>query len=80
MTMYLGPVIKGVTRRNQIFNYDPAEVKAAAVEISPSAKYLFVDLEDIATKKIELNTPGSLLALAYEQLEAQLSLKEVKNA
>lgn len=69
MTMYLGPIIKGVTRKNQIFNYDPTEVKAKAIEISPSAKYLFVDLEDIATKKKELNTPGSLLALAYKQLE-----------
>ncbi|MBQ6577473.1 MAG: hypothetical protein IJL91_06970 [Bacteroidales bacterium] len=69
MTMYLGPIIKGVTRKNQIFNYDPTEVKAKAIEICPAAKYLFVDLEDIATKKKELNTPGSLLALAYKQLE-----------
>lgn len=74
MTMYLGPAIKGVTRRNQIFNYDPTEIKAAAEGISPSAKYLFVDLEDIATKKNELNTPGSLLALAYEELEAALTV------
>lgn len=72
--MYLGPAIKGVARKNQIFNYDPKEIKERVGAILPASKYLFVDLEEIATKKKELNTPGSLLALAYGQLEEALTV------
>lgn len=79
MTMYLGPIVKGVTRRNQIFNYDPQRIIDTVTAIEPTAKYLFVDLEDISAKKQELMKPDSVMAQAYTKLEKALKKqKEVK--
>lgn len=74
MIMYLGPIVKGVTRRNQVFNYYPQKIIDAVTAISPTAKYLFVDMEDIAAKKRELQTADSVMNQAYRKLA-----KAVKN-
>lgn len=68
MTMYLGPYIPGIVKHNQIFNYEPTEIIAKAVEKSAFSKYLFVDLDGIAEHKRQLKTPGNLLYVANEKV------------
>lgn len=75
MIMYLGPIVKGVTRRNQVFNYYPEKIIQTVTAISPTARYLFVDIEDIAAKKRELMTADSVMDQAYRKLEKALNKK-----
>lgn len=69
--MYLGPNLKGIVRHNQIFTYHPGEVIAQACEISPLAKHLFVNMDDIVTSKNELRKQGSFLNLTYQKVRKQ---------
>lgn len=67
--MYVGPTIRGVVRKNQVFNYAPDEIIAKASERSQTAKYLFVKMDEIVEKKQELRREGSLLYAAYKTLD-----------
>lgn len=67
--MYIGPDIRGVVRKNQIFTYQPEEVINQASAIDGLAKHLFVPMDDIVGKKNELRRQGSFLNVAYRQLE-----------
>lgn len=69
--MYLGPNLKGIVRHNQIFTYHPKEVIEEACRISPLARHLFVNMDDIVTSKNELRTEGSFLNLAYQKVRKQ---------
>ncbi len=76
MIMYIGPELEGITRANQIFNYEPEAIKAAAEKVEPLSRYLFVDLDNIVSAKKELHTKGSLLFLAYEKTIKTISKEE----
>lgn len=67
-TIYIGPDIRGVVARNQIFTYRPEAVIAKASVVEPLAKYLFVPMDDIVNKKRELDRRGSLLNKAYQNI------------
>lgn len=67
-TMYIGPDLKGIVRRNQIFTYHPDRVIDEACVVNPLAKHLFVDMRDIVEKKRELSRQGSFLNLSYQKL------------
>ncbi len=67
--MYLGPDIKGIVRKNQIFAYYPENVIEQACEVSPLAKYLFVQMDNIVYSRNELRREGSFLNLSYKKLE-----------
>lgn len=69
--MYLGPDIKGIVRKNQIFTYQPENVIEQACEVSTLAKYLFVPMDDIVQSKNELRRTDSFLNLAYKKVEKQ---------
>lgn len=66
--MYIGPDIRGVVSRNQIFAYYPEKLIERAVAVEPLAKYLFISMDDIVKKKQELNRRGSLLNKAYQNI------------
>lgn len=66
--MYLGPEIRGVVRHKQVFSYDANDVITEACEKEPLSKYLFVDMKDIASKKRELEEPGSLMNVAFKKI------------
>ncbi|MBO5032143.1 MAG: hypothetical protein J6C19_07975 [Lachnospiraceae bacterium] len=74
--MYLGPGIKGIVRRNQIFTYWPETVIGQACAFSPLAKYLFVPMDNIVQCKKELRKQGSFLNLVYQKIEKQEAEKE----
>lgn len=67
--MYLGPDLKGIVRRNQIFTYQPKEVIEQASDVCELAKHLFVSMDNIVSKKNELRRQGSFLYLAYQKVE-----------
>lgn len=73
--MYLGPNLKGIVRRNQIFTYHPDEVIEEAYERNPLTKYLFINMDDVVTTKKELRREGSFLNLTYKKIFKQ----EVEN-
>ncbi len=66
-TIYLGPEIRGVVRRNQMFLDTPSEVIEKAKEICEQAKYLFVKMDDILPAKKELKRENSFLDIAYKE-------------
>lgn len=67
--MYLGPDIKGIVRKNQIFAYYPEKVIEQACGVSPLAGKLFVPMDDIVCFRNELRREGSFLNLAYKKIE-----------
>lgn len=69
--MYIGPDIRGIVRKNQIFTYQPEEIIEQAAAIYGPAKYLFVPMDDIVKKKEELRRQGSFLNTVYRQLEKE---------
>lgn len=66
--MYLGPNLKGIVRRNQVFAFNPEKVIEEACKVNPIAKHLFVNMDNIVTHKEELRRPGSFLNIAYQTL------------
>lgn len=74
--IYLGPEIRGVVKRNQVFSYDAADVKAKAAQVSELTQYLFVAMDDVAAAKKELKTQGSLMEIAFKKVYQ--ILQEVK--
>lgn len=67
--MYLGPDIKGIVRRNQIFTYKPEDVITKACEQNKLARHLFVPMENVVEAKKELRRLGSFLNIAYKNIE-----------
>ncbi len=67
--MYIGPDIKGVVRKNEIFTYMPKEVIALAGRIYGPSMELFVSMDNIVEKRREVNRPGSPLSLIYQITE-----------
>jgi hypothetical protein len=67
-TMYIGPDLKGIVRRNQIFTYYPENVIRQAGEVSPLTKHFFVPMGDVVTRKNELRRTGSFLNIAYQKI------------
>jgi hypothetical protein len=67
--MYLGPDLKGIVRKNQIFTYRPDRVIEEACGVSPLARHLFVEMENIVEIRKELRRKGSFLNLAYQKIE-----------
>ncbi len=72
--MYLGPDLHGIVSHNQIYTYHPEEVIAKACKVSPLAKHLFVDMDNIVTHKNELRNESSFLFLTYQKV-----MKEEQN-
>ena len=69
--MYLGPDIRGLVRKNQIFTYYPEDVIRRACEMNRLARHLFVSMENIVQKKEELRREGSFLNLVYKKIEKE---------
>ena len=67
--MYIGPDIKGIVRKNQIFTYMPEDVINQACGINKLAKHLFVQMDDIVQKRKELRIQGTFLNLVYKKIE-----------
>lgn len=67
--MYIGPDIKGIVRKNEIFTYAPREIIILAGRVYGPAMELFVPMDRIVEKKQEINRPGSTLALIYQITE-----------
>jgi hypothetical protein len=67
--MYLGPDLKGIVRKNQIFTYHPDRVIEEACGVSPLARHLFVEMENIVEVKKELRREGSFYNLTYLKLQ-----------
>lgn len=71
--MYLGPNIKGIVRKNQIFTYDPEKVIVQACKVSPLARDLFVPMDDIVQVRNELRREGSFLNIAYRKVKKEVN-------
>ena len=71
--VYIGPTIRGLVKKNQIFTYDPKEIREKAEKVSKYTGYMFVRMDDIVSKRNELRTKGTLLNISYEKV------KEVAN-
>lgn len=71
--MYLGPDIKGVVRKNQIFTYHPHDLIERVCKVSPLAKNLFVPMDDIVQSRNELRREGSFLNLAYRKVKKEVN-------
>lgn len=67
MIAYIGPTIKGVVYKNQIFNYRPKDIINAAGEVSEYSKKLFININDVAVKRGELRRRGSELSVCYQK-------------
>lgn len=78
MIVYVGPTLKGIVRKNQIFQYDPVSIKEKAVSRFPYTKYLFVNMSEIVEVKKRLSTVGSLENTCYKKTMKQI-IKEDKN-
>ena len=70
--MYIGPDVKGVVGKNQIFTFDPEDKKKEVEKVySPAVKH-FVESKDITAKRNELRREGSYLELLYRNFEKKL--------
>lgn len=69
--MYIGPDIKGIVRKNQIFTYYPGDLIQRACVVSPLARHLFVPMDDIVQGRNELRREGSFLNLAYGKVKKE---------
>lgn len=69
--VYIGPTIRGVVRKNQIFTYEPERIMGAAKEVSVYTGYLFVRMDDIVPKRDELRKTGTLLNISYKNVEKE---------
>lgn len=70
-TVYIGPTIRGLVKKNQIFTYAPKEIMEKAREVSGYTAYLFVKMDDIVSKRNELRTKGTLLNISYEKVKKE---------
>lgn len=64
--VYIGPTIRGLVKKNQIFNYEPKEIMEKASKVSMYTGYLFVRMDNIVSKRNELRKKGTLLNISYD--------------
>ena len=64
--MYIGPDIKGIVKKNEIFTYFPMAVVEQVERIYSPARELFVSMDDIVSKRNERDRAGSALNLIYK--------------
>lgn len=67
--IYIGPNLKGIVRRNQIFTYKPEKIIEQTCEVNKLAGSMFIPMDKIVESKKELRSPGSFLNIAYEKIE-----------
>lgn len=70
-TIYIGPDIKGVVKKNEVFDYRPQKIVDQARRAYGPSENLFVPISKIVEKKAELRTQGSALALIYKNTEGR---------
>lgn len=71
--MYIGPTIRGLVKKNQIFTDEPGEIMEKAEKVSVYTGYLFVRMDDIVSKKNELRKQGTLLNISYEKVKKEVA-------
>ncbi len=71
--MYIGPDVKGVVKRNQIFTYDPKEVKEKVKKMYEPAGGLFVKMEFAPVQRKSVCTEGTLLNITYNNFARKLA-------
>lgn len=64
--VYIGPTIRGLVKKNQIFTYEPKEIMKKAGNVSMYTGYLFVRMDDIVEKRNEMREQGTLLNISYK--------------
>lgn len=69
--VYIGPTIRGVVKKNQIFTYTPERIEEKAKEVSAYTEYLFVSMDEIVSKRDEMRKRGTLLNIAYKIAEKE---------
>lgn len=67
--MYIGPGIRGIVRKSEVFTYMPETVIEQVAAIYGPARQMFVSMDNIVEKKKEMNRGGSALNLIYNMLE-----------
>lgn len=67
--IYIGPDIRGVVRKNQIFTYNPKGVIERATAVYAQANIFFVPMDVIREKKSELRRQGSFLNITYQKMK-----------
>lgn len=68
---YIGPTIRGLVKKNQIFTYEPKAIMEKAKQVSAYTGYLFVRMDDIVEKRNELREQGTLLNISYKIVEKE---------
>ena len=71
--MYIGPDVKGIVKRNQIFTYDPKEVKERVKKMYEPAVELFVKMEFAPVQRKAVCTEGTLLNITYNNFVRKLA-------
>lgn len=71
--VYIGPTIRGLVKKNQIFTYEPKEIMEKAGEVSRYTGYLFVGMDDIVSKRNELRKQGTLLNISYKKVKKEVA-------
>ena len=64
--MYIGPDIKGIVKKNEIFLYYPQMTIEQVQQKYEPAGELFVSMDDIVEKRRERDRTGSALNLIYQ--------------
>lgn len=66
--MYLGPTIRGVVRKGQIFSKPAAEVQEELKKLPPEAASLIVDGKNLPQARQDLKEQASALRHYYDSL------------
>ncbi len=64
--MYIGPDIKGIVKKNEIFTFSPVAIMEQVQQIYGPARELFISMNDIVEKRRERDITGSELNLIYQ--------------
>lgn len=67
--MYIGPDIKGIVRKNDVYTYVPEAVIEQVAAVYDPARQLFIPMDNIVEEKKSLSRTGSALNLIYSTLE-----------
>ncbi len=71
--MYIGPDIKGVVKKNEVFTYYPVAIMEQAQQIYGPVRELFVSMDDIVEKRRERDRTGSALNLIYQIVKSSIT-------
>ena len=71
--MYIGPPMRGIVRKNQMFTAYPTEVVERAKEVSKLSEHLFIGMDDIIEAKKELKRKDSFLNIAIKQVSKEVT-------